>query len=92
MTDVGIAVLVMMAATLAVHLGLPQAMAGVVMRVCKCHKCMSFWLVLIVLTVKNVPLVVAGLLSLCAAYVSHWFALLLIWACKVYDRLWEKVK
>ena len=43
MREVLIAIAVMMSATIGVHLGLPQAIASAVGKVCKCPKCLSFW-------------------------------------------------
>ncbi len=92
MKCIGIAVLVMVAATTGVHLGLPQAIAGVVVKVCRCHKCLTFWLTLGVLIAVDCPLLHAALLSLLMAYASHWFSIALIWMNKMYEKLWEKVK
>lgn len=91
MRYVGIAGLLMMAATIAVHLGLPQAIAAVVSKVCKCHKCMSFWLALFGLCVAGCPIYIAALLSLFAAYMSYWFSMLLIVLNKLYDTLWQRL-
>lgn len=91
MECVGIAMLVMVAATIGVHLGLPQAIAGVVTKVCRCHKCLSFWTSLVVLVAIGCPLPHAALLSLLAAYMSGWFALLLIIISKLYDKLWQRL-
>lgn len=92
MRSVGIAMLLMTVATVAAHLGLPQAIAGVVMRVCKCHKCLSFWLTLIGLTIIGCPLDIAALLSVVSAYMSNWLAMLLNVIFKLYTRLWERVE
>ena len=91
MMCVGIAMLTMVVATVAVHLGLPEAIAKVVSKVMQCHKCMSFWLTLIVLTILGADILVAALLSICAAYASNWFALLLIVLHKLYNRLWQRL-
>jgi len=92
MKCIGIAVLVMVTATTGVHLGLPQAIAGVVAKVCRCHKCLTFWLTLGALVAVGCPLLHAALLSLLMAYMSHWFSVVLVWLNKIYERLWEKVK
>ena len=88
---VWIAIGLMLAATLAVHLGLPQEVAKVITKICGCHKCMSFWLVLVV-TVTLCPLWLALLLSLLAAYASNWFAMLLVWFNNLSDRLWQRLR
>ena len=87
----GIAVLLMIVATVATHLGLSQAIGTVVTKVCKCHKCLSFWLTLFGLIVAGCPVVIAALLSLLAAYVSNWLVLLLIKLNHLYELLWERL-
>ena len=87
----GIAMVLMMVSTIAVHLGLPEAIAGVVSKVCKCHKCLSFWSTLIVLTYCTGDIVAASLLSIVAAYVSNWFAMLLILLNRLYNELWQRM-
>lgn len=91
MKDVGIAMLLMVVATVCVHLGLPQAMAQVVVKICKCHKCLSFWLTLFGLLAAGYPCLYAALLSVLAAYTSNWFAVLLIFLQKIYTQLWERL-
>lgn len=87
----GIAMVLMIVSTIAVHLGLPEAIAGVVSKICKCHKCLSFWSTLIVLTYLTGDIVAASLLSIVAAYASNWFAILLILLNRIYDKLWQRV-
>lgn len=85
------ALVVMMCATLAQHLGLSEAVVGVVARVAKCPKCMSFWCTALVLIYLGCdPLVAAGL-SLLMAYASHWFGIALYALNYLYDRLWQKI-
>jgi len=90
--SVVIAIAVMAGVTLAVHLGLPQAIAGIVNKICGCHKCLSFWSTLIVLTYAGVHPAVTALLSICMAYASEWFAIVLVLLNKLYERLWRKVR
>lgn len=87
----GIAMLLMTIATVSVHLGLPQAIGQVVMKILKCHKCLSFWLTLIGLLWYGCPLIVATLLSLLSAYMSHWLALLLIVFNNIYNKIWQRL-
>lgn len=87
----GIAMVLMMVSTIAVHLGLPEAIVRVVNKICKCYKCLSFWSTLIVLTVMTGDIVAASLLSIVVAYLSNWFAMLLILLNKIYDELWQKL-
>ena len=92
MSVFGIAVLLMMAATIAVHMGLPQAISGVIAKICECHKCMSFWITLAFLYLLGCNVLYAILLSLLMAYLSNWFAIVLILANKFYNRIWQKAK
>ena len=88
---VGIAMLLMITATVGVNLGLWQAISQVVGKICKCHKCLSFWLTLLGLIMLDCPIIYAVSLSLLSAYLSYWLCLLLILINKLYDKLWEKV-
>ena len=91
MKYVGIAMLTMFVATVATHLGLPQAIAGVVMKICKCHKCLSFWLTLIALMLIGCPMNLVALLSVLVAFLSHWLGMVLVWFNKIYERLWQRL-
>ena len=91
MMCVGIVAVLMIVATLAVHMGLPQEIAKVITKVCGCHKCLSFWISLIAMAIVGCPLWLALLLSLLAAYVSNWFALLLILLNKIYNKIWQRI-
>lgn len=90
MMSVGIAIVLMMVATVAVHMGLPQEIAKVITKICGCHKCASFWLTLVV-TATMKPLWLALLLSLLSSYLSGWFAMVLVMLNKIYEKLWEKL-
>lgn len=87
-----IALIAMMLATLAHHLGLPEAIARVVLKVAKCPKCLSFWIALLVLVLVGCNVFVAIGLSLIAAYLSFWFGLLLGVLNRKYDDLWQKLQ
>lgn len=91
MTYLLIAVAVMMFATTAVHLGLPQAIAGVIAKVCKCHKCLSFWLTLTTLILYGCNIVAAMAISIVTAYMSNFFGLLLMWLADKYNDLWQRI-
>ena len=91
MQHVGIAALLMVVATVATHLGLSQAVSQVVTKVCRCHKCLTFWLALFGTFVAGCPVAMAVLLSLAAAYASNWFALVLIELNHIYERLWQRL-
>lgn len=86
-----IAIAVMIAATVVTHLGLSQAISQVINKVCKCHKCLSFWATLLVLVLIGCNVVIAAMLSLLMSYVSNWFGLLLIWLNDKYGELWLKL-
>lgn len=86
-----IAIAVMMSATVAVHLGLPQAIWSVAGKVCKCHKCLSFWTTLGVLIWLRYDIVTAMLLSVAMAYLSNWFGVLLAWLNRKHTELWQRL-
>jgi len=91
MMSVWIAIVLMMVSTVAVHLGLPQAIAKILVKVFGCHKCLTFWTTLVVVQLCGYPLLIALPLSFITAYLSNWFALLLIQLNKLYNKLWQKV-
>lgn len=80
-----------LAATLAVHLGLPEAIAEVVSKIAKCEKCCTFWCTATMLLYRGADLITIVALSIFAAYLSHWIGLLLIILQKIFTRLWQKV-
>lgn len=90
MTHALTAIAVMVVASVAVHLSLSQSVMAVVARVCKCHKCLSFWATLAVLLWSGCSPIAAILLSLTVSYLSNWFGLLLVWLNRKYNKLWEK--
>lgn len=92
MMSVWIAIVLMMVATTAVHLGLPQAIAKVMVKVFGCYKCLSFWTTLVVLQLAGVSLEMALPLSFISAYLSNWFAMLLVVLNKLSERLWERLR
>lgn len=79
------------AATLAVHLGLPEAIAEVVNKVAKCEKCCTFWTTAAVLLYSGADLIAIVALSIFAAYLSHWIGLFLMVMQNIFTRLWQKV-
>ena len=85
-----IALQTMMAVCLAQHLGLPQAIASVVLKICKCPKCMTFWSTLLVLLMTGCDILIASALSVLMSYLSHFFGLVLMVLNNLYDRLWER--
>ena len=87
-----IALIAMVLSTLAQHLGLPEAIARVGLKVARCPKCLSFWIALIVLVLFGCNVFVAVWLSLVAAYLSFWFGLLLGVLNRKYDDLWQRLQ
>lgn len=86
-----VALVAMIVAVLACHLGLSEAIAKVVSKVARCPKCLTFWLVLLVLMVSCDNTIVAISLSLLCAYLSNWLGLLLMWLNKTYNKVWERL-
>jgi hypothetical protein len=86
-----VALIAMVVAVFAHHLGLSEAIAKVVSKVARCPKCLTFWLVLLVLMITCENTIVAISLSLLCAYLSNWVGLLLMWLNKVYNKVWERL-
>lgn len=86
-----IALVAMIVAVLAHHLGLSEAIAKVVSKIARCPKCLTFWLVLLVLMITCENTIVAISLSLLCAYLSNWVGLLLMWLNKTYNKVWERL-
>ena len=86
------ALIVMMIAVVAQHLGLSDAVAKVISKILKCPRCLSFWTVLFVLVILGCDLFVAIGLSVLMAYLSIWSGLLLMMLNDLYDRLWQRVR
>jgi hypothetical protein len=86
-----IALIVMIVAGLAHHLGLPQAIASVVAKVARCPKCLTFWATLIILLMVGSGLLIAVMLSVLMAYLSHYWGLVLMILNDLYDKLWQRI-
>lgn len=86
-----LALFVMIAATLAQHLGLLDAIAMIVKKVCSCGMCSTFWACMIVLLFVSKNIVVSASISIVAAYLSNWFQLLLMWMQDKYNDIWLKL-
>ena len=76
---------------LAHHLGLTEAIAGVITKIAKCHKCVVFWVTLFTLTFSGYNLFIVIGLSLFNAYLSNWVGLILIWLNGKYYAIWERL-
>lgn len=87
-----IALIVMVLATLAHHLGLPEEIARIGLKIAKCPKCLSFWIALLVLVLVRCNVLIAIGLSLIVAYLSFWFGLILGWLNRKYDKLWQRLQ
>jgi hypothetical protein len=79
-------------ATLAVHMGLPEAVAGVFQRIASCAQCAAFWITLTALLSLGHPPLVAAALSLVGSYLAHWYSLLFIILQKIHSRLWQRLR
>lgn len=85
------AIAVMAGATLAQHLGLTDAIARVIRKIASCPMCCTFWTSIGVLTaIYGATPAEAALLSILAAYMSHWFVIVLVLLQKIYDKLWRR--
>ena len=91
MANIWIALSVTCAATIAVNLGLGEAISKVVEKILNCYVCLSFWASMTSLWIfHNLTLEYAIVLSLFMAYLSNYVAILLSYLNKIYDFLWQK--
>jgi hypothetical protein len=77
--------------TLAVHLGLTEAIAKVVGKVAQCERCATFWGTAFVLWMNFGDVVAVIALSIVAAYLSYWIGIGLIILQHLYNKSWEKL-
>lgn len=84
------ACLVMVSASLAVNLGLSDAVASVTGKILRCPTCLTFWSALIVLISMGEDILLSGVLSIASAYLSNYFGLLLGRLNQTYERLWQQ--
>lgn len=87
-----IALVSMMSATLAQHLGLTEAIAGIIRKVAGCPKCCTFWTCTAILVLCGYNIIVAIPLSLVMAYFSHWFGLVLYKLNIIYNMVWQRLQ
>lgn len=87
---VATALIVMVTAVVAQHLGLSDAIAKVLGKILRCPRCLSFWTVLFVLTYLGNDVIPAIGLSLAMAYLSEWVAIPLKMLNDIFDYLWQK--
>lgn len=88
---VWIALMVMIVAGLAHHLGLSEAIAMVVAKVAKCPKCLTFWTTFFILFAVGSSFLLTVMLSVLMAYLSHYWGLVLVLLNKLYDSLWQRI-
>lgn len=86
-----IALMVMIVAGLAHHLGLPEAIASVVAKVARCQKCLTFWITFLVLIAVGSGFLLAVMLSVLMAYLSHYWGLVMMLLHKLYDYIWTRI-
>lgn len=82
--------LLMLSATLANHLGLVEAVEGIIRHkipILNCSKCASFWSVLIYSLCIGQPLIASVAVSFLCAYTAVWLELL----CGVIDVIYNDV-
>lgn len=82
---------VMVAAVLAQHMGLTEAIAGVAWKIAKCPKCCTFWSCLIMIWLETEDVIVTLLLSLTMSYLALWAGLLLAWLNTAYNKIWDRL-
>lgn len=73
------------------HLGLVEAVIDVVAKIAKCSTCSCFWGVLAILIYLGYDVIGAMALSILMAYLSNYVGILLVFANKIYGRLWQRV-
>lgn len=87
-------VMLVLSATLANHLGLVEAVEGVIRHkipVLNCSKCASFWVVLLVSLCSGQPLIASVAVSFVCAYCAVWLELLFGYIDTLYNRLYENI-
>ena len=87
-----IALSTMIAATLAQHLGLAEAIARVVGKVASCPQCFTFWVTMSTFLYLGYDVYTSTLAAIVVAYLSNWFVLLLLILQRKFTTLYEKEK
>ena len=82
----------MIAATLAQHLGLAEAISRVVDKVVSCPQCFNFWVTMSALLYLGYDVYTSTLAAIVVAYLSNWFVLLLLILQRKFTTLYEKEK
>ena len=87
-------VMLVLSATLANHLGLVEAVEGVIRHkipILRCSKCASFWLVLVCSLLSGQPPIASGAVSFLCAYAAVWLELGCGYIDTLYNRLYENL-
>lgn len=87
-------VMLVLSATLANHLGLVEAVEGVIRHkipIVNCSKCLSFWIVLVCSLGSGVSLIASVAVSFVCAYCAVWLELLFGYIDTLYNRLYENI-
>lgn len=83
----------MIAATLAQHTGLTEAVAKVAMRIARCGQCTAMWSTLAVLMLTGEADIIEAVgLAIVAGYGANWVGLVLMLMQKIFDKLWRKIE
>lgn len=85
-----IAIATMIAATLAQHLGLTEAIAHVVDKIASCSQCFTFWVTMSALLYLGHDVYASALAAVAVAYLSNWFVLFLLILQRKFTHLYEK--
>lgn len=80
------------AACLGVHLGLFEAICKILSKIASCAKCSSFWLCVLALLSAGADIIAVVALSLIAAYLSNWVAIILVLLNDLYERVWQRIR
>ena len=83
--------LITLGTSLMYHLGFPEAIARLVLKVAQCPKCVTFWTVLLSTLWLGYDLWVSVGLSFLMAYFSLWLSLAYGAITNLYNRLWLKI-
>ena len=87
-------VMLVLSATLANHLGLVEAVEGVIRHkipILNCSKCASFWVVLLCSLLSCQPLIASVAVSFVSAYAAVWLVLLYGYIDTLYNRWYENI-
>lgn len=86
--------LIVVSATLANHLGLIEAIEGVIrhrLPVLNCSKCLSFWMCLVCSICAGEPVLLSVAVSFLAAYAALWLELLCGYIDTLYNKIYEGI-